>query len=956
MPFIELSSITPDMLLTKSYNIPIVILSIFIAILSSLTAFGILEQAASSPKRNQKILWKLFGASSMGLGIWAMHFIGMLALNLSVPVTYNITLTVLSIFPAIMACSVVFWMTNNKNSLHQLIIAGILLGSGIGSMHYLGMMAMQLNATMVHDTQLFYLSILIAVILATIALTLQDGAKDKDRLISKRQLLSATAMGFATSGMHYTAMSAVNFIPNLSPQEIVGVNPSTLILLISVVVFLVLLLALIAPRLATSIEERKLAEQKQQELFKENIFQRNALDEHAIVSITDVKGNITYANDLFCQISGYTKKELIGKNHRLLKTDTHSDLFFTNMWKTIARGHVWHGAIKNIAKDGSFYWVHSTIVPMMDSQGKPEQYISMRTDITKSKQLEEELKQMAHFDPLTRLPNRTLYIDRFKQALAHTDRTNSLLAICFLDLDNFKPINDNFGHEVGDKLLIEVANRINDTVRREDTVSRQGGDEFTLLLRDVESFDLCEQTLIRIRQALSKPYLIDNHRHKITASIGATIYPTDDADLDTLLRHADQAMYQAKLMGKDQQHLFNTLDDQKIIHQQAQLQEIKQALLEKQFKLYYQPKVNMRTGKVYGAEALIRWIHPERGIIPPLDFLPIIEGTDIEIQVGGWVINEAMTQLAHWKEQGLDFSVSINVSSHHLQSSVFFDQLNDALDSHPNIDSQDFQLEILESSVLGDLDIINGIIQSCQNVLGVTVALDDFGTGYSSLTHLRNLSASTIKIDQSFVRDMLEDADDLALIEGIISLSKTFNRNVIAEGVETAEHGVLLMRIGCDYAQGYGIAKPMPANEMIDWIGNYVPDESWSIWSGSEWEMSNLPLVIAQQDHIKWIQSIFTALEGNKLEISHDELTDHHQCRLGQWYDNHGQKHYGHLTAFRELEAIHEEVHKTGLHIIQLYQDGKKDEAVQQSKELLSLKNTVLDSLNRIATTSQLHQ
>lgn len=596
--------------------------------------------------------------------------------------------------------------------------------------------------------------------------------------------------------------------------------------------------------------------------------------------------------------------------------------------------------------EGDERWMRTKGTVEFDSSGTRIKMRGTIQDITAQKSAEEKLNFMAHYDGLTQLPNRELFADRFNQAVAQSKRTNKMVAICFLDLDNFKPVNDNFGHDVGDQLLIEVAGRIKKTIREEDTVSRQGGDEFAFLLGNLESYAQCEQLLNRIRSALAQPCIIDDYPHKISASIGTTIFPLDNTDLDTLLRHADQAMYQAKQAGKNQQQLFNTAHDQQLVHQQSKLQEIKQALVNKEFQLYYQPKVNMKTGRVFGAEALIRWIHPKKGLIPPLDFLPLINGTDLEIQIGGWVINQALKQMNNWLQQDIKLEVSINISSHHLESPVFFDQLNDSLHKHPDVDSQSLQLEILESSALGDLNIISGIIQSCQDKIGVTVALDDFGTGYSSLTHLRNLSANTIKIDQSFVRNMLEDDDDLAIIEGIIGLAKAFNRDVIAEGVETAEHGVLLMRIGCECAQGYGIARPMPADELPHWMQHYMPDESWSILSGSKWEIRNLPLVMAKNDHIKWVEEIFHVLNGHTLRFELDELTNHNECRLGNWYNNQGKKQFGHLEAFQELEAIHIDVHNTGHQIIQLYIEGNKESAFLLSKELLILKSKVLESLD----------
>jgi len=501
-------------------------------------------------------------------------------------------------------------------------------------------------------------------------------------------------------------------------------------------------------------------------------------------------------------------------------------------------------------------------------------------NISDRKKSEEKLNLMAHYDVLTKLPNRALFSDRFSQAVAHSNRTDSMLAICFLDLDDFKPINDNFGHDVGDLLLIEVANRLRITIREEDTASRQGGDEFTLLLRDIESFAQCEQLLNRIRESLAQPYIINGVIHNMSISLGSTIYPLDKTDLDTLLRHADQAMYQAKLAGKDQLKLFNALDDQQIFHKQTQRQEISRALSNKEFCLYYQPKVNMKTGIVFGVEALIRWIHPDKGLIPPLDFLPLIAGTDLEIQIGGWVINEALQQLHDWQQQDIKLEVSINISSHHLLSSAFFDQLNEALDNYPDIDSQDIQLEILESSALGDIQTIGGIINSCQNVLGVNVALDDFGTGYSSLTHMRNLSANTIKIDQSFVRDLLDNPHDYSIIEGVIGLAHAFNRKVIAEGVETEAHGIVLLIMDCYEAQGFGISRPLPSDKIPSWLLNYQPNQSWMRYSNEPHSEQENKIKLLQLTTKHWFHNVNNVL----LTMADSGFGDYLvKCHLGKW-------------------------------------------------------------------------
>ncbi|MEW5007987.1 MAG: EAL domain-containing protein [Cycloclasticus sp.] len=669
---------------------------------------------------------------------------------------------------------------------------------------------------------------------------------------------------------------------------------------------------------------------------------------HDGIFITNDEMNIVDINPAFCDITGYSREELMGQNPRMLSSGKQTQAFYDEMLLDVKKQDHWRGEVWNRKKDGDIYIELLTLSVLKDEQNNVVNYVGIFTDITKNKKQQEQLNLMAHYDPLTNLPNRALFTDRFHQSIAHSKNTGNQLAICFLDLDDFKPVNDNYGHNIGDRLLVEVAKRITANIRVEDTVSRQGGDEFALLLNDIESVEQCKQTLERLQHALAEPYIIDSYPHKISVSSGVTLYPYDKGDIDTLLRHADQAMYQAKLAGKHRYHFFNPEEDQRTIQKHQQLDEITQALNNNEFQLYYQPKVNMRTGKVVGAEALIRWLHPEKGLIPPLDFLPLIEGTELEIQVGGWVINEALQQLDTWQQRGIKLEVSINIASHHLQSSAFFDQLNDAITRYPKVDPQDLQLEILESSALGDLMNISDIIINCQETLGINVALDDFGTGYSSLTHLRHLPAHTIKIDQSFVRDMLDDKEDLALIEGIIGLAEAFNRQVIAEGVETTEHGVLLMRVGCDFAQGYAIAKPMPAGELAPWMRNYTPDEAWSIWGHANWEMNNLHLIRAQREHVQWIQEIFNLLEGQELGLQHQELTNHHECRLGKWYGGYGEKHYQRLTAFRALEGTHINIHKTGYRVIKLYNENKKPDAELLAKDLLALKNQFLEKLNTL--------
>lgn len=436
------------------------------------------------------------------------------------------------------------------------------------------------------------------------------------------------------------------------------------------------------------------------------------------------------------------------------------------------------------------------------------------------------LENIAHYDALTHLPNRVLLADRLHQAMAHTTRSESIMAVAFLDLDGFKAVNDQFGHSVGDKLLIKLAQRMKGTLREGDTLARIGGDEFVVVLTDLHHTTDCEPLLRRLLDAAAEPVHLDDRALEVSASIGVTLYPQDGSDADQLLRHADQAMYLAKQAGKNCYHLFDIAKDVAVKHQRETLEHIRTALHNNEFVLYYQPKVHMRTGKVIGAEALIRWQHPQYGLLPPAAFLPVIENHLLSIELGEWVIETALEQMTEWEMMGLEIPISVNVGAIQLQQSNFAKRLEELLALHPAANPRNLELEILETSALEDITQVSAVINACK-VLGVSFALDDFGTGYSSLAYLKKLPAQVLKIDQSFVRDMLEDTDDLAIIKGIVGLATAFHRTVLAEGVETIAHGEILLAMGCELAQGYGIARPMPASAMPEWIKTWQPDKAW---------------------------------------------------------------------------------------------------------------------------------
>lgn len=451
---------------------------------------------------------------------------------------------------------------------------------------------------------------------------------------------------------------------------------------------------------------------------------------------------------------------------------------------------------------------------------------SLAHDANERNRYQHELEFLAHHDALTQLPNRILLADRLDQAIARMQRAQRLLAIVYLDLDDFKPVNDRLGHKAGDQLLVMVAQRLKEHTRADDTVCRLGGDEFVLLLGDLGTIEECTQTIERLIAALGRTYTLDQQPVHITASIGMTVYPFDDADADTLMRHADQAMYVAKQSGRNRFHLFDAEHDRQIQVQRSNRARIEAALAQNEFILHYQPKVDMRSGRVIGAEALIRWQHPDEGLLPPSRFLPEVEDSDFAIPLGEWVIETALSQLAAWRADGLELMVSVNISPRHLQTLSFAGRLATLLARHADVPATALELEVVESAALEDVLRVSEVISACHS-LGVSFALDDFGTGYSSLSYFKRLQVDVLKIDQSFVRDLLTDDEDRAIVEGVISLTRTFKRQVIAEGVESAEVGVALLELGCSLAQGYGIAKPMPASALPDWVAHWQPYPQW---------------------------------------------------------------------------------------------------------------------------------
>ena len=546
------------------------------------------------------------------------------------------------------------------------------------------------------------------------------------------------------------------------------------------------------------------------------------------ILVTDGKGKILDASPAFTRLTGFSREEILGKTPRLLQSGRYNEEFYEHLWKTLLEQGAWSGEIVDCKKDGSVFQAWLSISAVGRKAGKTTRYVAIFSDVSPLKQQTDKLEQLAYYDPLTQIPNRLLLADRMHQAVAQTRRQNCLLAVGYLDLDAFKPINDQYGHEMGDRLLIEVSQRISKAIREVDTVARLGGDEFAFLLLGLENIDQCASTLQRMLDCIARPFTLNKNTVEVSASVGATLFPEDDADADTLLRHADQAMYQAKQSGKNRFQIYDSeLELNRRTHGEV-LNRIQYALENGELVLYYQPIINLQTSEFTSVEALLRWQHPDCGLVLPSDFLPLLQNQTLAQTVDRWVMEKAMQQLLDWARQGLDIAVSVNLSVHTLQSEDFIDFFSSLLQRYPNIKPERYQLEILGTTALPleDIDFISRTMRECAK-LGVSFALDDFGTGYSSLTYLKHLPAQIIKIDRSFVFDMHKEEESLAIVKSVIGLAHAFRRQTVAEGVETLALGAQLLQLGCDLAQGNGISEALPAANLPDWIKSWKKPNEW---------------------------------------------------------------------------------------------------------------------------------
>ncbi|MCK9238341.1 MAG: bacteriohemerythrin [Thiopseudomonas sp.] len=565
-------------------------------------------------------------------------------------------------------------------------------------------------------------------------------------------------------------------------------------------------------------------------------------------------------------------------------------------------------------------------------------------DVTEKVQHRDSLHRLAYHDSLTGLPNRRAIEKTLLDEMDYCQRQERSLVVALLDLDNFREINDQHGAVVGDALLRTLAQRIRRAFVDTAMIARVGGDEFVVLFSQLQPDDNYFQQLNRLLTVINQPITVEGVSIVLQASMGVTKYPQpNEQAAEQLLRQAQQALFQAKMQGKGCFHEYDIGSEQDARVRTDCLEQISNALRTDELRLYYQPKVNMRSGEMIGVEALVRWRKDNEWIMPG-EFLPALHNHPLEIELGDWVMRTALAQMREWKQQGLSIQVSVNVSSQQLFDEAFVDKLGKALEGYPDIAPSALQLEVLESSMLHDLETVSVVMHRSRQ-LGVSFALDDFGTGYSSLAHLKHLPARVLKIDQSFVREMMQSSDDLSIISGVIGMAKAFGMQIVAEGVETIEQGCLLLKLGCELAQGYAVARPLQADMLSDWIQHWraVP-----AWTGQQpVGVHNLPLLYAEVEHRSWVAELERWLYGEGESIP---TLDHHLCRVGIWMDSDAQNRFGHSPQFSHLEYMHRELHRLGKAVVSLHARGEVESALlllpqirDRHEQFLSELMTLLD-------------
>ncbi len=656
------------------------------------------------------------------------------------------------------------------------------------------------------------------------------------------------------------------------------------------------------------------------------------------VIFTDAAGRIEEVNDAFVKITGYTLDEVKGREIvRLFGGHMQSPEFYEKLLSDLRQNGSWEGEVWQQRKNGDIFpsWFAAAAIHSDPSLTKPDHYAIIFSDISTLKEHEKELSFIAHHDPLTGLPNRLMLVDHLRLSMAQVKRRNEKLAVIYIDLDGFKEINDKYGHEAGDKFLVEVAKNLRRTLREGDMLARIGGDEFVAVLNDVRNDAADKRLFKRLLHVASKPVLIDGKMLRVTASMGVVFYPDGRKNIDgeQLIRDADRAMYEAKESGKDRYCIYNTAFGVRAM-EKSSADQLKEAMQKGELELLYQPIVQLRSGRIMGAEALLRWNHPDRGLLMPAEFLPAIEHDPWLGELELWVLTRAVEQIERWNEKGFNIYININISSQTLTAPLFLKRLKGVLAPFSKEAISYLTIEVVESEIFGLIDEAVVVLEACTRH-GVRLTLDDFGSGTLMLGQIDLLPADCFKTDKSIVIGAPISSRKLSMLEGIIGISNAFMRRLVAVGVESELHGTLLLKLGCEYGQGYAIAPPMEAVALREWTKQWSPPETWR--KAQALSRNFFPLLYAEVGHREWLHKISAVLRGNDVDLP---PLDEKSCRFGQWLEKAEKTD---KRDFERLKRVHRQLHEIGNQAIAIWRMGTKKETdkyiallTRKSEELLA--------------------
>lgn len=836
------------------YDLHLVALSLIVAIIASYTT---IELAGRVSQRHGKSTWAWLvgGALSMGIGIWSMHFVAMLAFHLPGAMAYDAAITKLSLAIAILVSGWALFVVSRPTLRGRNIAAGaVLMGVGIGAMHYTGMYAMRMSPPIHYHPPLVIASVAIAIGASFVGLRIAFRLRRVDfggALVAK--LGGATVMGIAIAGMHYTGMEAAQFAPgsiSLAVDSSGGMPSGTLAMAIGIATIGILIITLVTAALDAQLAghaqlERRVLE-RTQELRQANdglrteVALRKEAEGHLgiygevfrgtgeAVIITDVDGKVIEINPAYQRATGHSREDVVGKILHLPAQGPNPEEFFEDLWRELKAQGYWAGEIMDRRNDGESFPCWAVFNAVRDEHGKPVQYVCVMRDITKLKQNESQLEKLAFHDSLTGLPNRTLFKDRLHVAMESAARQKSLLGVIYLDLDRFKYVNDTLGHPAGDRLLVEISQRIDGCLRSADTLARMGGDEFTILLPHLAAEADAVQIAERIIKAVGEAVHLDDVAVYVGASIGISYFPKDGRDAETMQKNADLAMYEAKEGGRGQYRVFSPEMVERANQRLSLSAQIGAALENNEFTLVYQPMVNLMTGSPEGVEALIRWQKPGGELVAPQKFIPHAEQAGLIKKIDCWVLERACRDAATWfQNYDGDLAVCVNLSAVSLQQPEMAKSIKDIL-QRTGLPPRRLNLEISENAVKADPNSAQAILEEITS-LGVSFSVNDFGSGYSSLRYLSQFPIKCLKLDRLFIDRIGKDQASEEVIQTLLQLAQKLEIRVVAEGVEQLNQQVFLTNAGCEVMQGYHFVRPMPEDQLTEWLSvdhNFVEGDS----------------------------------------------------------------------------------------------------------------------------------